>query len=151
MTKPVAWRSDVVARRWEGTGVTGAGHPGVSGGGGERGPRPTSRVRRTGMVTMRAGLGQTPQCPGCPRLPWAWSTPLESRERARCPRAVKGRQGVLRCGGDPAAAPQPLFSSLTSGRCQRLGSCSSGAGLASPCCGEPANSIALGQRAATIY
>lgn len=31
------------------------------------------------MVTMRAGLGQAPQCPGCPRPAWAWATPAESR------------------------------------------------------------------------
>lgn len=64
MTKPVAGRSDAVARRSEGTGVTGAGPAGVSGNGRERGHPPTSRVRRTRMVTMGAGLGQTPAAPG---------------------------------------------------------------------------------------
>lgn len=143
MTKPVAWRSDVAARRSEGTGVTGAGPAGVSGAGRERGPHVWCQNRGGDG----AALAPTPAAPGMspPRVGLGRARRSSSMAQSR-----KGARGVAGCGGDPAPAPQLLFSSLTSGRRQQLGTCSSAGGVASSCCGVPANSIAPAGSAGTL-
>lgn len=82
---------------------------------------------RTGTDTRSPRHVPAPLGPGPPRRKRG------NPEGTGCPTVGKGREGLPGCGGDPAPAPQLLFSSLTSGRRQQLGTYSSEAGLASSC------------------
>lgn len=142
MTKPVAWRSDVVARRSDGTGGVGAASNGR-----ERHPR---RVRRRGGSDgRRAGTAtRTPRGMSPPHAGWGragdsgdWGHP----GRAKCPAAGKGQVGGL----GVARILGQFLNSLTSDRHKQLGDCFFQEALASSCCGEPTNSLHLRQTAAT--
>lgn len=83
-----------------------------------RGRTPGSAVRaRSAATTPRLCQenrdgddgGRTRQTPAAPGM----SPPEAAESRTQgWPTAGKGREGLLGCGGDPAPAPQLLFSSL---------------------------------------
>lgn len=103
---------------------------------------------------MSAGRGRPPAAPGVPP-PHAGDTGHAagsggSRDVRGAPQRKRGKRGGLG-GRGSAPAAQLLARCLTSGRRKQLGGCSSEARLVSSRCGMPANSIHLGQRAATVY
>lgn len=141
-------KTSCLALRCGGPSLGGDQRHGVSGKGRDRGPQPPCRVRRAGMVTMRDRHPQ-PRRVRALRGPGPRCQKGQNPERMGCLTAGK-EPGGLGCGGDPAPAPQLLFTTLTSAGASSLAPAHL-KWLASSCCGVPANSIALGQRAATIY
>lgn len=103
MTKPVAWRSDVVARRSDGTSGTG-----VASNDRERHPR---RVRRRGGSDGHRPGTATHNPAACPLPMRAGPAPGilatgGTQDGRVAPQKGKGQVGWLGGGKDPTAAPQ---------------------------------------------